>query len=357
MISQKEKVSVIIPVYNVARKLNKGLSSLLYQTYTDIELILINDGSTDNSIEILQFFANKDERFKLIQKENSGASETRNFGLDIATGKYVMFMDADDWYESNMIEKMVSWISNDDELDSVCCARFFERQQKDGTFVTLSEKTMNLPCDNYITDNIPEYIARLEASRRFPYLWDKIYRREIIERNHIRFEKQFITGQDNDFNMKYFRYIRKGMISNHCLYHYVKDGVGSLCARYKKGLYGIVKELNQRKYDLFSEYRMFDNQEYLTIYANSYISYLHTCIPNMYRINANLSLREKRQLIKEIFKDTNIKKYLPLYHANDKIEKIFKFILRFRSSWFAVIVYSFLFYIKNHSEKFYKIIR
>lgn len=351
------KVSIIIPVYNCALKLPKGLESLVQQTYNNIEILLINDGSNDDSFAVCQIFAQRDKRFIIFDKENSGAGETRNWGLDHSTGDFIMFMDADDWYESNMVEKMVTWISYENNIDSVCCARYYERQQENVTFVTIPEKPIDLPRDNYVIDDITEYIARLDESRRFPYLWDKIYRRDIIESNHIRFEKQFVTGQDNDFNMKYIRFVRKGMISNDCLYHYVKDGVGSLCARYKKGLYGIVKELSQRKYNLYSEFGMFSKQEYLTIYANSYISYLHTCIPNMFRINSNLSIKEKLQLMKEIFNDENINKYLPLYHTNNKIEKIFKLLLEFNSPWFSVIVYSFLFYIRNHSEKCYRLLK
>ena len=351
------KVSIIVPVYNIALKLPKGLESLAKQTYNNIEILLINDGSKDDSLAVCKSFAQKDKRFIVFDKENSGAGETRNLGLDHATGEFVMFMDADDWYEKDMIEKMMSWICSQDDMDSVCCARYNERQQGDGTYVTSSESPMDLPTDNYVINDIAEYIARLEESRRFPYLWDKIYRRDIIEKCHIRFEKQFVTGQDNDFNIKYFRYIRKAMISNECLYHYVKDGVGSLCARYKKDLYKIVSELNRRKYALFNEYGMFENKEYLRIYANSYIAYLHTCIPNMFRDNAKLSIYEKNKLMKELLLDLNIKEYLPLYKAQTRIEIIFRFILKAKCPLFSVLIYSCLFFIRNNYEKIYNYIR
>ena len=351
------KVSIIVPIYNVASKIQKGLDSLVTQTYKNIEILLINDGSKDDSLTVCQSFADKDKRIYVFDKENSGAGETRNLGLDHATGDFVMFMDADDWYESKMVEYMLSLINSDDKLDSVCCGRFFERQLNDGSTSTSLEKAINIPNENFIFDDVTGYIACLEASRRFPYLWDKIYRREIIECHHIRFEKQFVTGQDNDFNMKYLRFIRKGMITNEYLYHYVKDGVGSLCAKYKKDLYHMVCELNRRKYVLFNELGMFENQEYYKIFANSYISYLHTCIPNMFRKNANISLKEKHRLIQNIFEDVNIKKFLPYYQTDQKIRKIFKWLLKTNSPWFAIIVYSFLFYIRNHSEYYYQLLK
>ena len=102
------KVSIIIPVYNVAKKIYRGLESLLLQTYSNIEVILINDGSTDDSLAICKGFAKNDLRFYVFDKENSGAAETRNLGLDHASGDFIMFMDADDWYEPNMVDNMIT---------------------------------------------------------------------------------------------------------------------------------------------------------------------------------------------------------------------------------------------------------
>ena len=99
-----EKITVIVPVYNVENYLNKCLDSLINQTYKNLEIIVINDGSIDNSGEICQEYAQKDNRIVYIEKENGGQSEARNMGLDRMTGSYVAFVDSDDWVELDYVE-------------------------------------------------------------------------------------------------------------------------------------------------------------------------------------------------------------------------------------------------------------
>ena len=93
----KPEVSVIIPVYNVEKYLERCLDSVINQSFTDIEIICVNDGSTDNSLEILKYYEQMDDRVIVIDKENQGLSETRNLGINISNGKYITFIDSDDW--------------------------------------------------------------------------------------------------------------------------------------------------------------------------------------------------------------------------------------------------------------------
>lgn len=103
-------ISVIVPVYNTAQYLRKCLNSIIDQTYKKLEIIVINDGSTDNSAEILEEYASKDARIKVVHQENGGLSKTRNVGLSLATGDYVSFVDSDDWIETNMYELMIATV-------------------------------------------------------------------------------------------------------------------------------------------------------------------------------------------------------------------------------------------------------
>jgi len=114
------KISVIVPVYNVEKYLAKCIDSILAQTFTDFECILINDGSPDNSPAICDEYAKKDERMKVIHKENGGVSSARNTGLDIAQGEWITFADSDDWVDENYLELMYSnAIKNNCDL-SIC---------------------------------------------------------------------------------------------------------------------------------------------------------------------------------------------------------------------------------------------
>lgn len=114
-------ISVIVPVYNVEKYLERCLQSILLQTYSNFELLLINDGSTDNSGNISNYFASLDKRIKVIHKLNGGLSDARNTGLDIAKGSYVLFVDSDDWVEKDMIEFLHNLIVNA-EADKAQCS-------------------------------------------------------------------------------------------------------------------------------------------------------------------------------------------------------------------------------------------
>lgn len=102
-----DKVSVIIPIYNTEKYLEKCLESIRTQIYSDIEVIMVNDGSTDGSKNMANSYAERDNRFRLFSQENAGVSAARNHGLDVAEGEYILFVDSDDWLEPQMIEKLV----------------------------------------------------------------------------------------------------------------------------------------------------------------------------------------------------------------------------------------------------------
>lgn len=124
-------VSVIVPVYNAEKYLKKCMESILKQTYENIELILINDGSIDKSLDICNQFSKRDRRIRVIDKDNSGVSDTRNLGIMLAKGKYLCFVDSDDYIEENYIEKM---ILNTDESTLTMCGYFIETSMENGDF-------------------------------------------------------------------------------------------------------------------------------------------------------------------------------------------------------------------------------
>lgn len=128
--NSKNLVSVIVPVYNAEHFIEKCIHSILNQSYKNIELILVNDGSTDNSVKICDSFAKIDNRIKLIHQANSGPSVARNNGIYNAKGKYIQFIDADDYIEENMIETLVNEMEKG--LDIVICGykRIFKEENK-----------------------------------------------------------------------------------------------------------------------------------------------------------------------------------------------------------------------------------
>ena len=121
------KISLIVPVYNTSKYLRKCLDSLITQTYKDIEIIVINDGSIDNSEEIIKLY--RDKRLKYISKKNEGIGKTRNLGIENATGNYIAFVDSDDYLDKNFCKKMIKK-ADEDNCDIVICNYFEDRNDK-----------------------------------------------------------------------------------------------------------------------------------------------------------------------------------------------------------------------------------
>lgn len=189
----EDLISIIIPVYNMEKYLNKCLDSVLNQTYNNIEIILINDGSKDNSEKICKLYEKKDSRIIFINKENEGVSSARNLGLDIATGKYIFFVDSDDYIKENTIEKLYNnMVSSKAEL-SIC--GFYE--DINGKLIPRTEGEIE------ILDK-RNAIKRLLMKSGFQgYLWNKLFIKEKIKKNNISFDKKIDLWEDVLFVFNY----------------------------------------------------------------------------------------------------------------------------------------------------------
>ena len=172
-----KKVSVIVPVYNVEKYLSRCLESLINQSLKDIEIICINDGSADNSLQILKQFAYKDNRIKIINQTNSGQSVARNKGLAIASGKYIGFVDSDDWIDNDYYEKMFETIERTNS-DFACCSikRMYPYKQSKRLEITKEEIICNLN-DKFKYLNMPSQCFSV----------NKLYKRELLNKFEIRF--------------------------------------------------------------------------------------------------------------------------------------------------------------------------
>lgn len=214
---EKTLVSIIVPVYNVELYIKKALDSLINQTFKDIEIICVNDGSTDNSYEIMKEYANKDSRIVCLNQENQGVSIARNSGLNVAKGTYIMFADPDDWLELDAVEQAYNAIieQNVDVLrfGYYCYVNETEKYKK---------RVVKIFEDTEYTDPI-----QLKDLRSFvACIWDKIYKKEFIVKNQIKFPQGIKGAEDGHFclqcvfsdakwgvlrkNLYNYRVIRKG---------------------------------------------------------------------------------------------------------------------------------------------------
>lgn len=179
----KIKISIIIPVYNAEIYLKQCLDSVICQTFKDFECICINDGSTDNSLSILQEYANKDKRFKLINKKNEGVSVARNTGIQNAAGKYISFVDSDDWITENYIEVLYNKIEKYG-CDLISSDAYFYNNQTKKTYLKRPQKEFF----NCIITS-PETKKKLLALGNIWGSWGKMYKKEFLIKNDILFRK------------------------------------------------------------------------------------------------------------------------------------------------------------------------
>ena len=170
-------VSIIIPVYNTAQYLKRCLDSIINQTLEDIEIICINDGSTDNSPQVLQEYAAKDNRIKLINQENQGLSCTRNNGMNLASGEYIGFVDSDDWIERDFYEKLYQAAQKYD-ADIAAAGILQNNGERSKPFLRIKkEQTAHITEEKYKLCNIP----------RRCHVWNKIYRRKPLLDTGLKF--------------------------------------------------------------------------------------------------------------------------------------------------------------------------
>lgn len=181
------KVSVVFPVYNAEQYLEECLESILKQTYEDIEIICVNDGSTDNSLAVLNDYASKDSRFQVYSKENEGkgAASARNMGLEYAAGEYVLVLDSDDFFEPDMVEMLVKRAEETIADVVITTAQIYDNlYQCDGGILNRPELKWTPEKNPFSWKDCPGKIFQIADF----VAWNKLFRRDFMERNHIRFE-------------------------------------------------------------------------------------------------------------------------------------------------------------------------
>lgn len=208
-------VSIIIPIYNLADYLPQCLDSVQGQSYENIQVLLVNDGSTDASLAICQEYAHRDDRFLVIDKANSGVSDSRNQALDRAEGKYIQFLDGDDWLTLGATETLVH--AAESTGADLVLAHFYrvadERMAPRG----------HIKKERVLTrQEFAEEMMKAPANYYYGVLWNKLYRRSIIEANRLRFDVQVNWCEDFLFNLEYIERVRLVSAVPKPVYYYRK---------------------------------------------------------------------------------------------------------------------------------------
>ena len=220
VVSAKEKVSIIVPVYNAGQFLEECIESVIAQTYGNLEIIIIDDGSTDESKNICGKYASSDSRIKYYDQKNSGVSAARNKGLAIATGEYITFVDADDTLQSDAIDVMTS-LMRDSDAD---CVRTKCDVRND---INIKALTEDVHPGMYFDDELKKLSFLAVTGRMMCFTWLLMVRRDVIVNNNLRFPVGVLMMEDMWFYTDLLNSVNTMLISEKITYHYVVRDTGA----------------------------------------------------------------------------------------------------------------------------------
>lgn len=250
-------LSIIMPVYNSEKFLADALNSVINQTYKDFELIIIDDGSTDGSSDICEEYAKNDKRIKYVHQENSGGQVARNNGLDIATGKYIAFVDSDDALDPHIYEVLIQNLETYDADVSVCSFSM----NRDSLGVRTNKTTAVINGSEKILEALVGHTPTLPKLQG--YLFNKVYKREVI--GNLRMNQLINMGEDGLFNMYVMQNCNKAVYDNSVLYYYrwsetsLTNTHSRAYIKWKKDVEGYNNVLQKEKNRFITDYskRMF----------------------------------------------------------------------------------------------------
>ena len=262
----EELVSIIIPVYNVEKYLKRCLESVMNQTYKNIEIICINDGSTDRSLKILENYKIQDNRIKVFSQENKGLSETRNRGINLAEGKYIFFIDSDDWIPNSAIENLIKQITNK-SIDVVIggISKIYKKNKED---IVLKKEKIEYTLDEYMA-------FALKEKKFLAIVCNKMFKKEIISNKNLKFEKG-VLYEDFLFTMQYLKECKKIAILDKSIYNYFFIREDSIINKINnkdldalksiKKIEKVLEEaeiINSKSIDRVDNFKQFKNSKYI----------------------------------------------------------------------------------------------
>lgn len=252
-------ISIIIPVYNVEKYLAKCIDSILSQTFTDWELILIDDGSIDQSGKICDEYVCKDNRVRVVHKKNEGVSKARNTGITLTKGEYICFIDSDDWIEPTYLQ---NFKVQEQQCDFYFSGALYDTYDKVYSYKKYAEKY----CKN--RDEIRDEFFKQDLLFN-GYPWGKLYKTQIIKDNKLQFNENLTINEDHIFVFQYFSHINTLYITNTAGYHYtVFDNSGRKLSN-KINSYTELKAASEQFYSIINQLKILWNisqKEYENLY-------------------------------------------------------------------------------------------
>ena len=351
---QNPFISIVMPVYNAEKYLNEIFQSVLNQTYQDWELIVVNDCSKDESVEICDSFAKTDDRIRVIHlSENGGAGNARNHGMEEATGKYITFIDADDQIDSNAYEKVIEVLKRTD-ADVVAWGVVEEYYDEQGQFVWAN--TLVLPekfCEN--KKEVEENILLLEQKTLLGYQWNKVYRAEIIQKHDIKF-KNTILYEDYFFNVDVIKNVESMYVMKDAFYHYKNRFNDSITTKYIQEYFELSYRRVQVLNDLCSEWNI-DKNTKNKILGNIYLRYILSALMRNSDNKSKMSKKQQEEWARKVAEDRLYKELSSEIEVTSKSLSLLQKLLNAKRYRICVGIGNVVLGVKSKSPMFFSLIK
>lgn len=321
----KVTVSVIVPMYNAEKTIQKCMNSLLNQNYPDIEIIAVDDGSTDSTADIV---AAMDVKIKLIKKENGGVSSARNCGIENASGTYIAFCDSDDTYEPNAIKQLVEQGNQADLVIGSVKKIFSDRVEIEAvdSFYGNTKKQV-AQCIVTITENF-----------MLNQMWGKLFKAEIIHKNDIFLDETMDCGEDLDFVCRFCKNISDIALVSDIVYNYdMTQNNASLSQKFRMNLVELCEKNNKELTELYHCWEMYDDCE--NILAQRHLYNMWVAMNMINNPDCTLSVKQKTEYIRDIKNLDTYQIYMQKY-GEKVISKLNYKIMSLKSERLIVFVLS-----------------
>lgn len=343
---KRPKISVIMPVYNAQRYIVNALESLISQTFEDLEIIVVNNNSTDKTGAICAEFAKKDSRITALNsQENLGPGKARNLAIDISKGEYIIFMDGDDTIESDMLEILYSK-AIDRNCDVVVCGYFQDfLDENDKLAYTVKVDAPMIECCN--NKECIAAIPVLDVAKVMSFSWNKIYRASVIKENNVRFP-DMRHSEDYFFLMELMRYITSLYTVSNNLYHYNKTKTSTLTNQpHLKGFTELVLSRFATQKELLESGFVFEGDVRSKSCA-VHIKHIFSALENSRKKASGMSARDRRKEIKMLLSNEDTVLAIRYAGAYGKAQAVMNAIIKTRSPFVVGMFVGLVCFVKNN---------
>lgn len=338
----KGLVSVIIPVYNAKYYISKCIDSIVNQSYKNIEIILVNDGSIDGSDIICEEYAKNNQNIKVYHQENSGPSVARNTGVEYANGEYIQFVDSDDTLDINMTKRLVEEINDHTQL-VICGYNLVEIDDKKPVIRNSTSINHGVFCRT----NFLKYFGQLYNDGFINPLWNKLYITRLIKNHNIRFLEDVYMGEDLIFNLEYIKVCDKVSIINEHLYnYYINVNNYSLTGSYKRDFFENQIMLYHSVERFLEGYNMYNHNNKCFVTIN-FTSSVIGCFSNLFHKDSHLTSKDIKLQIGKIISNEYVRRSIFCFRKGNLQKKVIGFLIKHKSIVGVFIFLKFKLFIRH----------